>query len=370
MFSHKVSDFLHFLRQNGHIIGVREVNDIFDSLSFLEEPDKEISRHYLRTLCCRNKQEWANFDELFDRFWQAENINNLSDNESTVSERISSKPQSSVSGIAGTSKSQLESIDSPVNGGAGKQNTIAKADFRFLNDANAMHEAESMAEKLALHLKTRTRSHKKICLTGRKMDMRHTIRKSLGFGGVPIKPAYSIKYKKTPHIVLLHDVSHSMSWNNPLLFRFARGLVRTCDDSDAFVFHTQLFCVSDIYREKSIQQMRDKLESRNHLWLGGTCIAESIGQFNQQYAKSVLKSNSIIIIISDGFDTDTPEKLTQQLKLLRLRSKQILWLNPMLGRESYEPDSENLLAARPFVNHFLPAHSVDALRKVIYSINL
>ena len=116
--------------------------------------------------------------------------------------------------------------------------------------------------------------------------------------------------------------------------------------------------------------MRDKLESRNHLWLGGTCIAESIGQFNQQYAKSVLKSNSIIIIISDGFDTDTPEKLTQQLKLLRLRSKQILWLNPMLGRESYEPDSENLLAARPFVNHFLPAHSVDALRKVIYSINL
>jgi uncharacterized protein with von Willebrand factor type A (vWA) domain len=116
--------------------------------------------------------------------------------------------------------------------------------------------------------------------------------------------------------------------------------------------------------------MRDKLESKNHLWLGGTCIAESIRQFNLNHAKKVLKHDSIIVIISDGFDTDKPEDLALQLKNLNSRSKQILWLNPALGRGPIKSNSHNIAAAQPYVDHFLPAHSVDALRNVIYKIKL
>jgi uncharacterized protein with von Willebrand factor type A (vWA) domain len=234
-----------------------------------------------------------------------------------------------------------------------------------------MREAEALAEKLAIQLKARTRMHRKIQSTGNRMDMRHTLRRSMSSGGVPLKPMFSVKYKKPPHLVLLHDVSHSMNWNNPLLFRFARGLIRACPDSEAFVFHTHLFCVTDIYREKSITQMREKLESNNHLWLGGTCIAESLEFFNKQHSQATLRKDSIVIIISDGFDTDAPDFLVEQLKKIKSNCKQILWLNPMLGREGITiDDDETMLAAKPFVDQFAAAHSVDALRHVIYKIRL
>ena len=81
--------------------------------------------------------------------------------------------------------------------------------------------------------------------------------------------------------------------------------------------------------------MRQQLEGRNHLWLGGTCIAESIRDFNENYARKFLKSNSIVIIISDGFDTNSPELLAEQLASIKQSKRKILWLNPMLGRKEY-----------------------------------
>lgn len=369
-FKERIGGFVHHLRENGHIVGIKELTDIVDSIANLEQPDENISRHYLRTICCRNKQEWQEFDDLFDKFWHPKTQNQSTNESSTTDTSSRRKAQEGVSGIAGTSTSHFDSLASNEHRGAGKQNTIAKADFRFLNDAHAMREAENLAEKLAIHLKSRTRTHKKISLKGKNMDVRHTLRKNLSHGGIPIQPAYAVKYKKPPHLVLLHDVSHSMSWNNPLLFRFARGLIHACSKSEAFVFHTKLFCVTEIYREKSIELMREKLESKNNLWLGGTCIAESIRQFNLNYAKAVLKNDSIIVIISDGFDTDEPEDLAKQLKLLNSRSKQILWLNPALGREPIKSNAHFIAAAQPYVDHFLPAHSVDALRDVIYKIKL
>jgi uncharacterized protein with von Willebrand factor type A (vWA) domain len=105
--------------------------------------------------------------------------------------------------------------------------------------------------------------------------------------------------------------------------------------------------------------------------LGGTCIAESLEFFNKQHSQATLRKDSIVIIISDGFDTDAPDFLVEQLKKIKSNCKQILWLNPMLGREGITiDDDETMLAAKPFVDQFAAAHSVDALRHVIYKIRL
>ncbi|MFT5395821.1 MAG: hypothetical protein ACI85N_001009 [Gammaproteobacteria bacterium] len=369
--SDRIVEFTHLLRNKGHIVGIKELTDSMKIISELNQPDAYSTLHSLRSLYCRNKDEWQQFKKLFMSFWypiapSVESKNTTQNTETT----ILNNQNKSISGIAGTTTAMFETMADSNDNAAGKQNTISKADFRFLNNHHAMREAENLAEKLALQLKTRSRAHRKIVTKGRTMDIRHTIRRNMAHGGIPLHPVFSIKYKKPPHLVILHDVSHSMTWNNPLLFRFARGLIKTCPESEAFVFHTRLFCVTKLYREKSIQQMRNKLESNNHLWFGGTCIAESLKYFNQHYAKTSLRNNAIVIIISDGFDTDSPEYLADQLKLIRSKSKQILWLNPMLGRKTYTSGTETMLAAKPFVDHFVPAHSVDALRSVIYKMKL
>lgn len=369
--SDRIVEFTQLLRNKGHIVGIKELTDSMHIMSEWNRPDENSTLHCLRSLYCRNKAEWQQFEKLFMSFWypiasSVESKNTTQKTEAT----IVNKQNKSIGGIAGTTTALFETMADSNDNAAGKQNTISKADFRFLNNHHAMREAENLAEKLALQLKARSRAHRKIVTKGSTIDIRHTIRRNMAHGGIPLHPVFSIKYKKPPHLVILHDVSHSMTWNNPLLFRFARGLIKACPESEAFVFHTRLFCVTKLYREKSIQQMRNKLESNNHLWLGGTCIAESLKYFNQHYAKTTLRNNAIVMIISDGFDTDSPEYLASQLKLIKSKSKQLLWLNPMLGRKTYTSGTETMLSAKPFVDYFVPAHSVDALRSVIYKMKL
>ena len=99
-----------------------------------------------------------------------------------------------------------------------------------------MLEAERMAEDLAKILRKCGKQKQIISTKGKKLELRQTIRSNLSYGGFPIKRRMSSKQYIKPHLLILHDVSHSMAWNNPLLFRFVRGLVRTFKNSDAFVF--------------------------------------------------------------------------------------------------------------------------------------
>ena len=370
--SNNIVGFAQYLRKAGYLIGISELSDSMKVITDMQQPDQKQIQHQLRSLYCRDKDEWLKFDDLFKDFWNRKKTQTDTTDIDTTSDSQNLQLYSGrISGIAGTTTNHFHVIDESQNkgvAGAGKQQTIAKADFRFLNNKHAMREAERLAEKLALQLKYKLRRRKKISGKGKKIDMRHTLRSNMRYGGALVKPKYNIQCKAPPHLVILHDVSHSMTWSNPLLFRFVRGLVKNFTESEAFVFHTRLYRVTGLYKERSIKQMREKLESKNNLWLGGTSIAESLKYFNRHFAKSVLRKNSIVMIISDGFDTDSPEELAKQLLIIREKVKQFLWLNPMLGRETYTADSATLLAAQPYIDHFAAAHSLDALKKVIYSI--
>ena len=85
-------------------------------------------------------------------------------------------------------------------------------------------------------------------------------------------------------------------------------------DTEAFVFHTQLHHVTDLFRYRSLSKMRQKLEAKNNLWLGGTCIADSLATFNRDYAW-MLNGQTKVILISDGFDTNDPAIKTMLLRL-------------------------------------------------------
>ncbi len=363
-----IIDFTRYLRDQGYSIGIAEITDGMQALGELPHPDKVVTERVLRSLFCRNQQEWSHFHELFSDYWQIEQAP-----ESSVELRYETprlkQIAGKVAGLAGTSTDHFKNMDQQGNGvGAGKQKTISKADFRFLKDPQAMRQAEQLAERLALLLKKRYRRRKKVVRQGRCIDVRHTLRANMSYGGTPLSPRYSIRTREPPELVILHDVSHSMSWNNPVLFRFVRGLVRTFPKTEAFVFHTLLYHVTQLYRERSTEVMRQKLESKNNLWLGGTCIAESLASFNQDHARTLLNSKTIVMLISDGFDTDAPEALASQLKTIKRRCNRVLWLNPMLGRDGYQPDNDSYRASKPYVDAFAPAHSLEALRQVLTSL--
>ena len=96
-------------------------------------------------------------------------------------------------------------------------------------------------------------------------------------------------------------------------------------------------------------------------WSGGTRIGDALAAFNDQYANSVTGSRTLAIIVSDGFDTGPPERLAAELQRLKRRTKRLVWLNPLLGRASYEPRAAGMAAALPHIDLFAPAHNLESL---------
>ncbi len=362
--SQRILGFSDYLRQQGYSICSNDISDSLHAISSLNEPNKQLSEIYFRTLFCREASQWQQFHQHFNNYWLGK-INTLAI--PTKSLNIN-QTSGRLSGLAGSSQ-EINPAEIDINNGvgAGKQNTIGKADFRFLNDSKAMQEAENLAETLATQLKRSLRRKKVIANRGRTLSVRHTLRHNLSQGGIPIKPRFLLQTREPPKLVVLHDVSHSMTWNNPLLFRFVRGLVNVFHNTEAFVFHTKLHHVTEIFKLHSISSMKKQLEATNNLWLGGTCIAQSISTFNKDYANVMLNKKTSLILISDGFDTEQPSELAKQLKLLKSRADKVLWLNPMVAREGYIEDA-SAKAARPYVDNILPAHSLNSLREVIYRL--
>jgi len=152
-----------------------------------------------------------------------------------------------------------------------------------------------------------------------------------------------------------------MSFYSYLFLRFARGIVGAFKDADAFIFHTHLVHVTDALHERNINTVTKRLALLSAGWAGGTRIGECLQTFNQDYARRVLTSQSIVMIFSDGLDTGTPELFSEQMALIKRRAKKIVWLNPLLGRDGYEPTAQCMAAALPLLDLFASAHNLESL---------
>jgi len=368
--SERILGFVHYLRAANFSIGTEEAALISKSLTSLKEPDVRLSRSGFRALCCGCKQDWQQFDLLFNQFWLS-GEQPLADAEDDHELPAPAQQKGGIAGIGGGADAFHEFIDLEDSTalGAGKQTTLSKADFRFLNDRHAMHKVEILAEQLAKSIRPVKSRRRRRSKTGARLNLGATLRAGVRTGGLPVMPWYSKRQLQPPGIVILHDVSHSMTFNNPMLVRFSRGLVKRFKNSRAFVFHTRLYPVTSIFREASLQRMQCRLEENNNLWLGGTCIADSLEVFRNKYAQTALKSSSIAIIISDGFDSNQPERLASELRKLKQSCKKIIWLNPMLEREGFNPDKEEVWNVQRHVQALLPAHSLDSLKAAVLAIS-
>ena len=368
--SANILGFVHCLRAAEFDVSTQDAALIGRALTDFSNPDLGLSRSTCRALCCRSKQEWLRFDALFDAYWFPQYGQDQETPESKMDD-VSSGGGGGLAGI-GTGTDVFDSYkrdDAGVGAGAGRQTTLAKADFRFLNNQAAMRRIEELAERLAQQIRSRTSRRRTLTRRAGQLAVRPTLRASVRTGGLPLQPWFARRRLEPPNLVVLHDVSHSMTFNNPLLFRFTRGLVRRFNTAEAFVFHTRLFRVTPIFRETSITRMREMLEQNNRLWLGGTCIADSLAEFRAQFAQQVVKTNSLLIIISDGFDSNEPEQLATELKWLKQRCRRVVWLNPMLEREGFNPEKEAVWNVRRNVDRLLPAHSLDALRRCVQALS-
>jgi len=369
----RLAGFAHTLRGAGFALGHREVADAARLLAtpLAERPER--LRAALRALFCSRQNDLARFSELFDAFWLGRGAKRAAKITSQGLANRSPRKFEAGPGAGDASAAALsETTNAPApkgasadgkgrKGGASGHEALSAKDIRKLvNDAERA-EAQALAERLARAMRARLTRRERARTRGRRIDLRSTIRHSISHGGEPLELKFRQRKPKPLRLVVLLDASGSMESYTAFFTRFLHGVAISFRESEAFLFHTRLAHVSSAMRERDPQRALDRLHLMAQGIGGGTKIGECLTAFNRFHARRVIHSRTCVMILSDGFDTGAPEILEGAMRGLRRRCKRIVWLNPLLGTESYEPSARGMQAALPFIALFAPAHNVASL---------
>ncbi|MDQ4099492.1 MAG: VWA domain-containing protein [Chloroflexota bacterium] len=247
---------------------------------------------------------------------------------------------------------------------------LRKKDFAQLTPEE-LNEARRIIEGMTWRLGTRQTRRRQRAVRGDFIDYRQTLRGALKHGGMPVELRWRKRKERMRPLVLICDISGSMDRYARLLLRFVHALEHGLEGVEVFVFGTRLTRITRELRRRDVDQAIQDVVASVDDWSGGTRIGEAIKTFNYRWSRRVLRSGATVVIISDGWDRGDPALLGQEMARLQRSSRRLIWLNPLLGAPGYQPLTQGIRAALPFVDHFLPVHnlrSLEALAALLSSV--
>jgi uncharacterized protein with von Willebrand factor type A (vWA) domain len=358
--------FVRLLRDNAFTLGLREAEDAPRAAEAAGLLAPEALRHSLRALLCSCERDWRRFDELYDFYWLGHRRRQARVSAGGASGRRAARAGPLIDARFGPPDrvEREDPTDAPLEGrggGASAAASLAETDLRHINDPDELGRLHALAERLAARMRHRLARRERAHRRGRRLDFRRVIHKSVQSGGMPLRLAWRRRREKPVRLVAILDVSGSMTPYSTFFVRFLRAVLDSFREADAFVFHTRLVHIGAALGERTTERAIERLALMAEGWSGGTRIGESLATFNRRYAASVLGRRSVVVIVSDGYDTGPPEQLAAELAALRRRARRVVWLNPVLGWRDYRPVARGMAAALPHVDLFAPAHNLESL---------
>ena len=373
----RVAGFVAHLRLNDFALGPAESAAALELLGDIDGCDPREVRLGLKSLLAGRKEEWERFDALFEAYWAGRGrvrrrpAAPLADSWSRSPpgpwrNHLAAPPAGRAKrdrppGTHGSDDDEARGAGRAV---ASRRSTLARTDLRHFADPAELTEAERIAARLARAMRYRICRRYRNAHRAPRLDLRRTVRRNLGRGGEPFDLVRRRRRDRPVRVVVLLDVSGSMEPYSRFFLQFVKGLVGSWVESDAYLFHTRLVRITDALRDHDPVRAMSRLALLAEGFGGGTRIAESLAAFNDRYARLALNGRSVVMILSDGYDTGDASAMSREMRRLRRRARRIVWLNPLLGWRGYEPVARAMAAALPFVDCFAPAHTLEALAAV------
>jgi uncharacterized protein with von Willebrand factor type A (vWA) domain len=167
--------------------------------------------------------------------------------------------------------------------------------------------------------------------------------------------------ERTRPLVLICDISGSMDRYARLLLRFVHALGQGLEATEVFVFGTRLTRITRELRRRDVDAAITDVVNSVEDWSGGTRIGDAVKTFNYAWSRRVLRSGATVVVISDGWDRGDPALLAREMARLQRSCRRLIWLNPLLGAAGYQPLTQGMRAALPYVDEFLPVHNLQSL---------
>ncbi len=373
--------FGRLLRRLGVQVNTSQMLDLLAALEQVPITNRDDFYWTSRAVLVSRKEDLPRFDQAFELFWKralAEQVPNFApllsqtntprrelprdkptqDNQAPQRERtIAIADADEENENEGGQDSEGEPPDLIIT--ASRDEIIRHKDFSdFSVDelSLARRIIQDMRFEVGQRRTRRWRSGK-----GRRLDLRRSLRKNTRFGGEIVELAWrEPKFKPRP-LVVIADISGSMEQYSRLLLHFIHTLYQGMDNVEAFVFSTRLTRITHELRNRNVDVALNEVGQRVHDWSGGTRIGESLHLFNYKWARRVLGRGAVVLIISDGWDRGDVALLKREMDRLQRSCYRLIWLNPLLGMAGYQPLTRGIVAAMPYIDDFLPVHSLQSL---------
>jgi len=354
--------FCRYAREQGLAGGVQVTLGGLRAALCLGMANRETLRSGLRAVICSSKDEWELFDQIFETFWDPV--------ESKHSQRVPRRqqrrgvddsdrnPSTLMSGAVG--ENQAEGQGSQESAGASELHRLRKADFSTLRQDD-LAALETIVLRLLRQMSARLSRRQRMATSRGRLDLRRTIHHSISRGGDPIDLRYHKRKPRPNRLVILLDISGSMSPYSLFLVRFVYVLQKHFKQVNTFLFSTELVEITRLLHARRPPEALRSLSQLATGWSGGTKIGACLSDFNKLHARKLRRADTVFVILSDGWDTGEPEMLAAELAAVKHRVHKLIWLNPLLGLADYQPITRGMSAALPYIDVFAPAHNLESL---------
>lgn len=369
-FAVNVMQFARVLRNAGMPIGPGAIVDALRALSVIDLGQRDELRACLQAVFVHRREDLDLFAQAFTLFFRdplgmdqilsllLPNAGSRPDDPATeISRRLAEALHPD---RAAKQERPGEKVEIEVALAASDRETLRTKDFASMS-ADELARAREIIRGMRLTLERFPTRRARPDPRGPRVDIRATLRATLRSGGHDIPLRRKSPRERTPPLVVLCDISGSMGRYTEMLVRFAHVLVNERERVSCFLFGTRLTHVTRALRHRDVDVALKRCGTEVSDWSGGTRIGVCLDEFNRRWSRRVLGQGAIVLLVSDGLDRDAPAGLAAAAERLHKSCRRLVWLNPLLSYEGFEPRAQGVRAILPHVDELRATHNLDSL---------
>jgi uncharacterized protein with von Willebrand factor type A (vWA) domain len=370
--------FARVLRRAGLPIGPAKVVDALKALQTVGIERSDDFYFALSAVLVNRREHQEIFDQAYRLFWsdpdrtgrQLQELLHLlgglrkqGPDKPTVAQRVAQAMLPNASNKKSSTEELPPDLSIDTRFTVSPREVLQKKDFASMTQQE-LQEAKQMIASMRLPLPElpSRRSHPQS--QGGKVDLRNTMKRMVRAAGGIAELRYRAPYRRPPTLVILCDISGSMDSYTRMLLHFTHAVTNDRDRVHTFLFGTRLTNITRSLRNRDVDVALNEISEHVADWAGGTRIGMCLKEFNQRWARRLMGQGAVVLLISDGLDSDAAEGLAKEVERLRLSSRWLIWLNPLLRYKQFEAKPAGIRAMLPHVDLFLPVHNLVSLSQL------
>lgn len=244
------------------------------------------------------------------------------------------------------------------------QEVLRTKDFEQMSSRELAAVQDAIRRMTLFSRQVQTRRHRP-STRGRRLDLRRTLQVSLRRGGHGIDLVRSVPRTRPPALVVLCDISGSMDRYSRMFLHLVHALTNHRRRVHTFLFGTRLTPVTRWLTTKDVDEALDRVGREVNDWAGGTRIEACLHDFNRNWSRRVLAQPAWVLLITDGLERGEPERLAFEADRLHRSCRRLIWLNPLLRWEGFEPKAKGIRSLIDHVDDFRPVHNLASLQQLV-----